>query len=162
MNELKFALQEIKKNSYEKGLLVGKQAARDQNKEEVKKAYQKGLGDAYKKFMSIAQNKCNFTDETADLLPNMVLLPNKGFQKISKELNFHLDEFLNFYYDYQELGRESANDIYQNYKKYCSEKHIKVCPTATAFGRALSTKLYKEKSHGLIWYHGIARKAQQV
>lgn len=158
MEKLKDALRDIKQVSYEKGLRVGKQAAREENKQNIQVAYQRGLADAYRKFVSIAKNQCNPEEQTADLFPGVVLLSDKGSRKTPEALNLYLDDFLQSYYDVAEFGREIANDIYVNFQNYCNNKGIKTHPTASAFGKALSGKLFKSKANGRIVYHGVVRK----
>jgi len=160
MEKLKDALRDIKKVSYEKGLRVGKQAARDENEQKIRVAYERGLADAYRKFVAIAKNQCNPVESTADHLPGMALLPDKGFRKTPVELNLSIDDFLDSCYEPAEFGREVASDIYAIYRNYCNNRQIKVCPTITAFGKALSGKLFKLKSNGRNTYLGIVRKVQ--
>lgn len=144
MQNFKTALKNAQKIAYQKGLLVGERTAKKQNAEENRLFYIKGASDVFRKFAFLAKNQFDRTDSVSD-----------------KTLNLQLDDFLHSYYDVTDYGRENATDVYANFQNYCQINNIQNIPTKTMFGRSLSTKFFKSKCNGLIFYHGITQKKNQ-
>ncbi len=161
-NNLKSVLQELGRKEFEKGLRAGKMGQKDLITAAEKRGFEKGSAFAFRSFVEMAKNKCNVeTEANADLLPGLVILPVKGFRTIPERLMSLLDEFLELRYNSVEFGRVNATDLYNDYKEFLKEKGIDSFPTDDAFGRDISTKLFKSKQNGRIMYHGITRKAEQ-